>query len=437
MPTVKKYWPAAAAPPRRKRVAAYARVSDGKDSMLHSLSAQVSFYSGYIQKQRGWEYAGVYTDEALTGTKENRPGFQRMLKDCRAGKIDLVITKSIARFARNTVTLLEVVRELKTLGVDIWFERENIHSISGDGELMLTILASYAQEESRSVSENCRWRIQKDFQKGKPVTVQMYGYRIQKGNFQIVPEEAEVVRRIFSLCLEGFGRYRIARMLNEEKVPSRFNKRWNDSTIGEILANEKYTGDLLLQKTFVSDHLTKTFKKNRGELARYHVPDNHEPIVSRKTFEKVQEIIAERARRFHTNNEARKRYPFTGMIRCGICGQHFKRKVTHGKNAWNCSAYLKHGKSVCHAKQIPEDTLMAVAAEVLGLAVFDEAVFKERVAEMFMPGDNRVVFTLRNGCVVEKVWQDKSRRDSWSEEMRQAARERRLENNKRRNCNDE
>ena len=149
--------------PLRKRVAAYARVSSGKDAMLHSLSAQVSYYSEHIQSHPEWEYAGVYVDEALTGTKDDRDGFQRLLADCRAGKIDMVLTKSISRFARNTVTLLETVRELKTLGVDVYFEEQNIHSLSGDGELMLTILASYAQEESRSVSENCKWRIRNQF----------------------------------------------------------------------------------------------------------------------------------------------------------------------------------------------------------------------------------------------------------------------------------
>ena len=153
---------------QRRRVAAYARVSSGKDAMLHSLAAQVSYYSDHIQKNPEWEYAGVYVDEALTGTKDNREGFQRLLADCRAGKIDMVLTKSISRFARNTVTLLETVRELKTLGVDVYFEEQNIHSLSGDGELMLTILASYAQEESRSVSENCKWRIRQKFQQGIP-----------------------------------------------------------------------------------------------------------------------------------------------------------------------------------------------------------------------------------------------------------------------------
>ena len=185
------------------RVAAYARVSSGKDSMLHSLSAQVSYYSSMIQKHPGWLYCGVYADEALTGTKDSRENFQRLLTDCREGKIDLVITKSISRFARNTVTLLETVRELKELGVDVFFEEQNIHTMSTDGELMMTILAAYAQEESRSVSENQKWKVKRQFEDGKPWDGTLLGYRYRDGKYVIHPQEAEVVRRIFRDYLSG------------------------------------------------------------------------------------------------------------------------------------------------------------------------------------------------------------------------------------------
>lgn len=200
--------------PAKKRVAAYCRVSSGKDAMLHSLSAQVSYYSEMIQNRRGWEYMGVYSDEALTGTKEHRPEFQRLLSDCRNGKIDMIITKSISRLARNTLTMLQVVRELKKLNVDVYFEKENIHSISGDGELMLTILASFAQEESRSVSENCKWRIRKGFGEGELVNLRfMYGYRIKNRNIEIQEEEAKIIRMIFKDYIEGMGCTLIANKL--------------------------------------------------------------------------------------------------------------------------------------------------------------------------------------------------------------------------------
>lgn len=195
--------------PKLKRVAAYARVSSGKDAMLHSLSAQVSYYSTLIQSHNGWEYAGVYADEALTGTKESRKNFQRLLTDCRSGKIDMIITKSISRFARNTVTLLTTVRELKALNVDVYFEEQNIHSADADGELMLSILASYAQEESLSASENQKWRVRQNFEQGKPWRGYMMGYRYDGERYVVVPEEAEVVRSIYADLFkrQRFGRY--------------------------------------------------------------------------------------------------------------------------------------------------------------------------------------------------------------------------------------
>ena len=188
--------------PRLLRVAAYARVSSGKEAMLHSLSAQVSHYSDRIQKTPGWIYAGVYADEATTGTKDSREEFQRLLDDCRAGKIDMVITKSISRFARNTVTTLKAIRELRLLGVDVYFEEQNIHTLGEDGEFLLTLLAAYAEEEARSVSENQKWRIRTNFEQGLPWSVTMYGYRQVDGRLVLVPEEAEILRLAADLYLE-------------------------------------------------------------------------------------------------------------------------------------------------------------------------------------------------------------------------------------------
>lgn len=182
--------------PKKLRVCAYARVSTGKDAMLDSLANQVSYYSKYIQSKKEWLYVGVYSDEAISGTKATRPGFQKMINDAKNGKIDLIITKSISRFARNTVTLLETVRELKAIGVGVYFEEQRIQTISKEGELMLTILASYAQEEARSVSENMKWRVRKNFAEGIPYKLTILGYRLTKGKITIVPEEAEIVKLI-------------------------------------------------------------------------------------------------------------------------------------------------------------------------------------------------------------------------------------------------
>ena len=318
--------------PKRKRVAAYARVSVEKDAMLHSLAAQVGYYKGLIQRKPDWEYAGVYADEGLTGTKENRPEFQRLLADCRAGKIDMVIVKSISRLARNTVTMLATVRELKALGIDVLFEKENIHSMSGDGELMLSILASFAQEESLSVSENCKWRIRRDFAAGEGNSFDMYGYKIRGGEYEIVPEEADVVRQIYSWYLEGIGTGRIAIMLNAMRIPPCRGSLWNRTTIMSVLRNEKYTGNILLQKTFISDHLSKKKKINRGELPQYYVEDSHEAIIDKATFDRVQEELKRRAEQYETASSVVKEHnPLAQKITCGICGKHFIRKFANSK----------------------------------------------------------------------------------------------------------
>ena len=270
--------------PLRKRVAAYARVSSGKDEALHSLASQVSLYSGLIHRNKDWEYAGVYADEAFTGTKDSRPEFRRLIADCKNGKIDIVITKSLSRFARNTVTTLETVRLMKEYGVDVWFEKENIHSLSGDGEFMLTILASFAQEESLSASENQKWKIRKNFEDGQPTYTRLLGYYLDGDTFIIIPEEAEVVRLIFNSYLSGMGLLAICKMLMEEGYSTINGGQWRESTMRRILTNEKYVGDMLLQKTFREDHITKKTRRNKGQLPKYYIEDAHEPIIDRGTF---------------------------------------------------------------------------------------------------------------------------------------------------------
>ena len=219
--------------------------------------------SNLINMEHEWLFVGIYSDEAITGTKSERKGFQQMLEDCKDGKVDMIITKSISRFARNTVTLLETVRSLKLMGVDVFFEEQNIHTMSADGELMLTILASYAQEESRSVSENMKWRIKKNFEEGMPWNGGMLGYRIGDGQYVVIAEESDVVKRIYAEFLEGKGTNAIAKGLNEDKIPTRFGERWHPSVIAKILRNYTYTGNLLLQKTFVENHITKKNKINQ------------------------------------------------------------------------------------------------------------------------------------------------------------------------------
>lgn len=412
--------------PKRKRVAAYARVSLDKDAMLHSLAAQVSYYKGLIQRKPEWEYAGVYADEGLTGTKENRPEFQRLLADCRAGKIDMVIVKSISRLARNTVTMLATVRELKGLGIDVLFEKENIHSMSGDGELMLSILASFAQEESLSVSENCKWRIRKNFAAGEGNSFLMYGYRIRGGEYEIVPEEAEIVRNIYEWYLDGTGTGRIAIMLNAKQVKPCRGTSWNRTTIMSILRNEKYTGNILLQKTFISDHLTKAKKKNNGELPQYYVEGSHEAIIDKATFDRVQDELKRRAELYETGNSVVKDHnPLAQKITCGLCGKHFIRKFVntaakYKRPLWICQTYLAKTKAACPSRRISEKVLLPILAGVLGVQeeeVLDEAC---RIEEITVFPDGRLIINA-DGETVERHWENPSRALSWTDEMKQEA----------------
>ena len=402
--------------PKLKRVAAYARVSSGKDAMLHSLSAQVSYYSELIQNHSGWQYVGVYADEALTGTKENRENFQRLLADCRDGKVDLIITKSISRFARNTVTLLKTVRELKTMGVDVFFEEQGIHSLSADGELMLTILASYAQEESLSASENQKWRVKQKFLNGEPWHSVMLGYRAKGGRFVIVPEEAEIVRSIFADYLDGKGVLTIMKRLNESGILTQPGFTWHQASVQRILRNYTYTGNLLLQTKFRENHLSKRTRVNNGELPQYHIQNSHEPIIDMDTFTAVQIEMARRADQFG-KPQTTATYPFTGLITCAGCGKHYRRKMKETGPVWICATYNTLGKAACPSKAIPESVLDTIVDEIGGIG---------KITAISAHNNNTLVFTLCSGEQIVKQWQDRSRRESWTPEKREAARQRKM-----------
>lgn len=410
---------------RKRRVAAYARVSCGKDAMLHSLAAQIDYYRNFIQSNPDWDFAGVYADEAKTGTKEDREQFQRMLADCRAGAIDMVVTKSISRFARNTVTLLETVRELKSLGVEVWFEEQNIYTLSADGEMVLTLLASFAQAESLSCSDNCKWRIRKGFEAGRSNSCTMLGYRLVDGVFTMVPEEAEIVKRIFDLYLSGLGTQKICKILNGEGIPTRLGSEWHPSAIRTILENEKYVGDLLLQKTFCLDHLSKKQVNNTGQLPQFYVEDDHEAIVSRADFTAAQAELARR-KSAHTGERGVSSV-FTGLIHCSGCGKNYRRKTTASGVVWCCSTYNTKGKQFCPtSKAIPEGTLKTACSQVLELSSFEDATVTANIITIDVCPDNLLRFRFRDGRTAECRWKDRSRRESWTEEMRQTARHKAL-----------
>lgn len=415
-----------------RRVAAYARVSSDKDAAIHSLSSQISYYNEYISNHVGWEFAGVYADEGITGTKDNRPEFMRLLEDCRKGKIDLVITKSITRFARNTVVLLDTIRELKLLEIDVFFEKENMHSISKNGELMLTLLAMYAEEESRSASENQKWRIQKMFEQGRPNTGRMLGYYLKNGQLTIIPEEAEVVRMIFEDYLSGMGRLAIAKKLNAKHIPTvRGYGDWREGSIYRILHNEKYTGDMILQKTYIEDFRTKKGVINRGEKRKYFVENSHEAIISKEIFEQVQAEVERRKAKIKLP-EKRMKTIFTGMLTCACCGKHFRRRIAnasskYAKPAWLCSTFATKGKRYCNNKQIPEAILIEKTEEVLGVSSLEGMELRDYLTGIICHKEQKLTFAMTNGDQITVAWSNPSRRNSWTEEMKQAARQKTLE----------
>ncbi len=425
---------------KRLRVCAYARVSRDKDTMLHSLSAQVSHYNDMINNNPEWKFKGVYADYAKTGTKEeSRPEFQRMLEDCKAGEIDLIITKSISRFARNTETFLKTVRELKAKDIDIFFEEQNIHSISNDGEFMLSVLASVYQEEARSVSENMKWRIRKDFREGIIWGGgDNYGYKYDKDNkqFILVPEQAVVVKKIYEMYVDGAGMQKIANILNENGIKPFFAKGWSKNNVALILSNSNYTGDLILQKTYRKDYLTKKTKINNGELQKYLVEDNHEAIITRELFEQVQTLRKERAKRYNIKNITPKKYPFTGMIKCSCCGSSYQHKTTAYNMVWICRTFNTKGKSYCkESKQIDESKLFEAINNYFGWTEFNEDKFKKMVKKMVAKPANEIDMYLKGGKIETIRWEYRSRSESWTIEMRDNARKHAFEQNKIRGGN--
>lgn len=283
----------------KRRVAVYARVSTRGESQQTSYQAQIAYYTEYIKSRDDWEFAGVYADEGVTGTStRKRKQFLHMIEDAIDRKIDLIVTKSVSRFARNTVDSLATIRKLKECGVECYFEKENIWTFDAKGELLITIMSSLAQEESRSISENTRWGMRKAFRDGKVFVPfrHFLGYdRGANGELQVNPQEAETVRLIYRLFLEGFSFYAIAGELTRQEIPTPYGNRvWNDRTVKNILQNEKYRGDALLQKRYSKDFLDRKMRKNEGEVPQYYVVGNHEAIVDADVFEAVQKELKRR-----------------------------------------------------------------------------------------------------------------------------------------------
>ena len=320
----------------KRKVAAYARVSTDSDEQFTSYEAQIQYYTDYINGHADWELVEVYPDEGISGlSTKKRENFQRMINDALAGKIDLIITKSISRFARNTVDTLTTIRQLKEKGIEVYFEKENIWTLDSKSELLLTIMSSLAQEESRSISDNVTWGQRKRFADGKVNMAfsSFLGYRRgEDGTPEIVPEEAKIVKLIYKMFLDGKTLNAIARHLTEQGIPTPRKKTvWQSTTVESILTNEKYKGDAVLQKSFTVDFLNKKMKVNEGEVPQYYVTDSHPGIIDKAEWDLVQVEMAKRkAKGKHHNSLS----PFSSKIICGDCGEYYGSKVWHSTDKY-------------------------------------------------------------------------------------------------------
>lgn len=350
---------------KRLRVAAYCRVSTDEDEQINSYKAQIEYYTEKKNKNPEWQMAGIFADEGISGTQaKKRPEFLKMIRQCRQGKIDLILTKSFSRFARNTLDSIDYIRELRLLGIGVVSEKENMNTLNEDSEMLITILSCFAQAESESISKNVSWGIHQSFKNGN-VPMQysrLLGYRKGKNDApEIVPDEAEVVKEIYRCYLDGMSMNLIADRLNEKGLKTKKNNSpYRKAVIQRILTNEKYTGDAILQKTYVTDCITKKTRKNNGELPMYIVKNHHDPIISRDDFNRVQEEMARRSAKRNiaeklTKTEQGKysaKYALSELLFCGECGAHYRRVTWTAKGfkeiKWRCISRIQYGKRKCH-----------------------------------------------------------------------------------------
>ena len=376
---------------RQLRVAAYCRVSTDDEEQLTSYEAQKNYYTDKIMTNKEWTMAGIFADEGITGTSaRKRPEFLRMIRQCKQGKIDIVLTKSISRFARNTVDCLNYVRALKELGIAVIFEKENMNTLEIDSEILITMLGAFAQSESESISANVRWGIRQAMKEGKATIQYKYLYGYRKGDDskpEIIPDQAEVVRKIYDMFLSGTPVRGIQEYLNTSAVPNiNGEPKWARSAIDSILTNEKYCGDVLLQKTYIDDCINKKVKKNTGQLPMYLVQNHHEGIISRETFDAAQ---AELARRSAGKSPSKKnaptgrsryssKYALSDRLYCGECGTRYQRCTWRNRNGskrivWRCVSRVDYGNTYCHdSPTLDEEPLHRAILAAINSAVRDK-----------------------------------------------------------------
>ena len=373
---------------KKLRVAAYCRVSTDSEEQETSYEAQVTHYTEYIQKNPEWVLAGIFADDGISGTNtKKREEFNRMIDECMAGNIDMVITKSISRFARNTLDCLKYIRQLKEKNIPVYFEKENINTMDSKGEVLLTIMASLAQQESQSLSQNVKLGLQYRYQQGEIQVncARFLGYtKDENKHLVVVPEEAEVVKRIYREYLEGASMLKIARGLEADGILNGAGKeRWHTSNINQILRNEKYIGDALLQKTYTVDFLTKKRVKNNGLVPQYYVENSHEAIIPREIFMQVQEELVRR-RLIHKSPNGKNRvfsssHCLANIVYCGVCGEFYRRIhwYNRGKKSivWRCISRLENTGLFCDARTVPESQIEQVLVKAINQTLCDRDTF--------------------------------------------------------------
>lgn len=420
---------------RPKRVAAYCRVSTDREEQEHSFETQKAMYTEMIMMKPTWQMAGIYADEGITGTvAKKRPGFMKMIEDCRKGKIDMIVTKSVSRFSRNNLDCLMYVRELKQLGIPIIFEKEGINTIQVSSELLLTLFGALSQAESESISMNVKLGIRQSLKNGNVrfSYKTFLGYRKgTDGQPEIVPEQADIVRRIYNDFLAGATYLEIAKRLTEENVPTMGGgNRWFSERIKSILKNEKYKGDALLQKTYITDPISKRVKKNNGELPMYYVENSHPAIIERRIFDRVQEEIARRAGKKKVKQTGTKtelgrysgKYALTELLYCGECGTPYRRctwsRDGKKKIVWRCVSRLDYGKKYCKNSPSVEESRLhnAIAAAITKKANSEEINIGGIMDHIESFGSQRdtdgIIQRQRRIAEIEKVIDDLARLNS-------------------------
>ena len=373
------------------RVAAYCRVSTKKETQLASLAHQIVAYTEQISDHPGWVFSGVFWDCGRSGLrKKGRNGLKHMLESAAEGKFDYIITKSAKRVSRNTVELLQIMRYLKERGIQMYFEIENVNSFDPDAEAAITLSGAMGQEESRNLSENIQWGIKRKFEEVLFSSYKHFmGYRCVEGELVIVPEQAEIVRLIFELYLKGYTFSQIKKHLEESGVKTVTGKTvWSANVIQQMLKNEKYKGDMMLQKTFTEDYLNGIRKKNIGQRTRYYVKGSHPVIISPEIFDKVQEEMLNRARLIRTangnqissGNRYSSKYLLSNLLVCGYCGGGFRRRTERGKIVWRCGTRMEKGKAECeNSPTLNNQDVREMLGKVVCNGKYDENVVKDRV----------------------------------------------------------